>query len=81
MKVSAEKTITKHEFNEMLAAYLVEQGPNPGTSNFGSMAWRAMKEKELFKKLRLEGITVIQEGKASVYRRLYPEWYTNKEDT
>ena len=51
--------ITEKEYDEKLVAYLREQGPNPGTTFFGSWGWYASKKNEFHKQMKEEGVEVI----------------------
>jgi len=50
--------ITEKEYDQKLDAYLREQGPNPGTTFFGSWGWYATKRNEFNAMLKEDGITV-----------------------
>ena len=50
--------ISEKEYAQKLDAYLREQGPNPGTTFFGSWGWYAMKKNEFYKQMQQEGIVV-----------------------
>lgn len=50
--------ITEKEYDQKLDSYLREQGPNPGTTFFGSWGWYAMKKNEFYKQMQQEGIVV-----------------------
>ena len=50
--------ISEKEYNQKLDAYLREQGPNPGTTFFGSWGWYATKKNEFNAMLKEDGITV-----------------------
>ena len=50
--------ITEKEYDQKLDSYLREQGPNPGTTFFGSWGWYAMKKNEFHKQMQQKGIVV-----------------------
>ena len=50
--------ISEKEYEQKLDAYLREQGPNPGTTFFGSWGWYASKKNEFGKQMQQEGIVV-----------------------
>ena len=50
--------ISEKEYNEKLDDYLRKQGPNPGTTFFGSWGWYATKRNEFNALLKEDGIVV-----------------------
>ena len=55
--------ITEKEYDEKLDAYLRENGPNPGTTFFGSWGWYAAKKNEFQKQMQEQGVEVITSNK------------------
>jgi hypothetical protein len=45
--------MTEKEYNEKFEKYLKEQGPNPGTTFFGSWGWYATMKNQFDKELRV----------------------------
>lgn len=45
--------MNEKEYKEKLDAYLKENGPNPGTTFFGSWGWYAMMKNRFDKELRV----------------------------
>ena len=50
--------ISEDEYMKRLKKYLEEQGPNPGTTFFGSWGWHATKTNEFNAMLKEDGIMV-----------------------
>ena len=50
--------ISEEEYIKRLKKYLEEQGPNPGTTFFGSWGWHATKTNEFNAMLKEDGIRV-----------------------
>ena len=46
--------MTEKEYKEKLDAYLKENGPNPGTTFFGSWGWYAMMKNKFDNELRAQ---------------------------
>ena len=51
--------VTEKEFEQRLAKFIEQQGPNPATSFFGSMAWNGMKREEFRRRLTSQGFRVV----------------------
>ncbi len=51
--------ISEKEYEQKLDTYLREQGPNPGTTFFGSWGWYASKKNEFYRQMQQEGIEII----------------------
>ena len=58
--------ISEKEYNKRLDDYLREQGPNPGTSFFGSWGWFATKKNEFNAMLKDDGISVEYEYESDI---------------
>jgi hypothetical protein len=54
--------MTEKEYDEKFQKYLKEQGPNPGTTFFGSWGWYATKKNEFNAMLKDDGIIVKDEN-------------------
>lgn len=46
--------MTEKEYDEKLNAYLKENGPNPGTTFFGSWGWYAMMKNKFDRELGIQ---------------------------